>query len=116
MNDEDLRKRFGELKRADAAGAPAFDELVARRPRPRKKAPLFVAFAPVLAAAAVFLLWCGTRMNAEKRVASTAPVSAARPVMPIRVEAATELPLDFLLDDAPVTVHLDADPLRGMKP
>ena len=45
-----------------------------------------------------------------------APTSAARPLPPIRVEAASELPLDFLLDRTPISVSLDADPLRGLNP
>lgn len=110
MNDDELKKRFGELKRQDAKNAPPFERLVAKRPR--APIPLFVKVVPVFAAAAAFLLWCGSATMRSKESAS-APVSAAAPT--IRVEAAAQLPLDFLLDSAPITVNLDADPLRGMK-
>jgi hypothetical protein len=111
MKDDDLRKRFSELKRSDAQNAPPFEKLVAKRPRAR--VPMFVAIAPVVAAAAVVLLWCGASITERK---AEAPMAAARPMPPIQVQAAAELPLDFLLDNAPVTVNLDADPLRGLKP
>ncbi len=109
MNDDELRKRFGELKKSDARRAPAFEKLVAKRPKSR--APLFIALSPFVAAAAVFLLWCGASVT-ERKVAM-APRSAAAPR--IHVRAAAELPLDFLLDSAPMSVNLDADPLRGLK-
>lgn len=112
MNDDELKRRFGELKARDAGGAPPFEALIAKRPR--RKTPLFVVMAPVVAAAAAFLLWCGTSLTVRSKVAS-APVAAVQAPPSIRVQAAAELPLDFLLEQAPITVNLDADPLRGMK-
>lgn len=113
MNDDDLKKRFAELKRGDAANAPPFDALIAKRPRAR--IPLVVKVMPVFAAAAVFLLWCGATSMSRKEMAA-APAGAVTRPPHIQLQAAAALPLDFLLDNAPVTVNLDADPLRGLKP
>ena len=44
MNDDELRERFGELKKRDARTAPAFEKLVAKRPKSR--APLLIALSP----------------------------------------------------------------------
>jgi hypothetical protein len=45
-DDEDLRRAFAELRRADAQGAPSYEAVMARAARPRP-----AALAPVLASA-----------------------------------------------------------------
>jgi len=108
MDEDELRGRFRELRAHDAKRAPRFDALTAKRPA-RSVRLLFTA-APLVAVAAVLLLWCGTQNHAAAPVAS-----APRPPKP-RLHAAAALPLDFLLENAPVSVRLDANPIEGLRP
>ena len=107
MNDDDLEKRFRELKRHDARRAPTFEATIAKRPASRTGArvrPLF-AVVPIVAAAAVFIVWCGTSMN--KASAPPPPVAAVARAPRIHVQARAAMPTDFLLDTAPVSVSFD---------
>ncbi|MBX3225820.1 MAG: hypothetical protein KIT84_30415 [Labilithrix sp.] len=110
MNDEELRRRFAELKRADAERAPPF-----RTTRPPSRVNLLYAAIPALAAAAVLIVWCGAQTTASAPPA-TALAPAPSPPPPPRVETAAALPLDFLLETAPTRVRLDADPIEGLRP
>lgn len=112
MNDDDLRRRFGELRKEDAKNAPPFPQLIARRPRP--PVSVLVAVVPVVAAAAVFVVWCGA--STTMRSPSAAPVAAAPRIIIRPAPAAAALPLDFLLESAPSRVRLDADALEGLRP
>lgn len=109
MNDEELKRRFHELRARDAKRAPRFDALAS--PRPRRLSPL-VLLAPALAAAAGFVLWCGVSRNQAAPVAVEAPP----PPPPIRMQAPAALPLDFLLETTPIRVQLDSDPTEGLTP
>lgn len=111
MNDDDLRRRFGELRQEDAKQMPPFAQLTARRPR-RRVHVLFAAV-PVIAAAAVFIVWCGTATTMRS---APAPV-AVQPVPRVRrPPVAAALPLDFLLEAAPSRVRLDVDSIEGLRP
>jgi hypothetical protein len=104
MNDDELKKRFGELKRHDAKRAPTFEAtLAAKRPQSigARVRPL-LAVVPIVAAAAVFVFWCGTANKAS----APAPTAVARAPR-VRVQAQAAMPTDFLLDTAPVAVRLD---------
>lgn len=102
MNDEELRRRFRELKALDAKRAPSFDKLTAKRPR---RIPKLVVLTPVLAAAAGIIVWCGGSMNAKQ--AAPIALDVPPPAATIRVGAPAALPLDFLLETTPIRVHLD---------
>lgn len=107
MNDDDLRRRFTELRREDAKDAPPFEQLTRRRPAGRLRV-LFAAV-PVIAAAAVLVVWCGP---AARR---SAPVAVQPPRARVH-HAAAALPLDFLLESAPARVRLDIDPTQEFRP
>ncbi|HVH42046.1 MAG TPA: hypothetical protein VM925_06870 [Labilithrix sp.] len=108
IDDDELRRRFAELRRKDAKNLPPFEALTARRARARVR--VLVAVVPLVAAAAVFVLWCNVAERSSSMVA--APVAVPRP----RPQAPAALPLDFLLESAPASVHLDADPIEGLRP
>lgn len=114
MNEEELRRRFSELRREDARQAPPFDA----RTRPRARPRVVQLIAPALAAAALVLLWFGRRPEAR----APAPTVAVAPLPPSSALAPTRvagrvaaLPLDFLLEAAPARVRLDADPIEGLR-
>ena len=102
MNDEQLKRRFRELKALDAKRAPTFEKLTAKRPR---RIPKLVVLTPVLAAAAGIIVWCGGSMSAKQ--ASPIAIDAPPPARTIRVGAPAALPLDFLLETTPIRVQLD---------
>lgn len=117
MNDEDLKRRFRELRARDAEKAPSFESLTARRPA-RRTSPL-VVLAPMFAAAAVLLVWCGTTRTASKPSA-VAFDSPPPPTPLVKTNAPAALPLDFLLETTPIHVSLappgDSDPTQGLVP
>ncbi len=109
MDDDDLRQRFRELRARDARKAPPFDRVTRRRPTSRLR--LLVAVVPVVAAAAGLIVWCGAT-----KTASAPPMSAsATPKIKVQ-QTQSVLPLDFLLVSTPISAHLDADPLQGLRP
>ena len=86
MNDDDLREMFHAQRRDDARRAPPFDAMWTKR---RRSPWRFIApIATVAAAAAVLVVWCGTK--------ETAPTASA-PVV-VRAVEWDPAPLDFLLD------------------
>lgn len=106
MNEDDLKRRFRELRARDARHAPRFEELTS--PRPRRRSPLVVIL-PLVAAAAVLVMWCGA--TTTMRSAPASAVAVAPPPKPIRAQAPAALPLDFLLETTPISVHLDSEGL-----
>lgn len=115
LNEERLARRFRELRARDAKEAPSFEALTAKRPR--RVSPL-VVLAPMLAAAAVLVVWCGTMQNASKPAAvafDSPPMASVAPeIHP--PPAPTALPLDFLLETTPIRVSLDSDLTEGLAP
>lgn len=115
MNDDELKKRFRELRAREAARAPSFEKLTAQRPW---RVPPMVVIAPALMMAAGFVLWCGVAQDAPAR-APRGPLAVDTPSLrrpPARASAPAALPLDFLLESTPITVHLDSDPTEGLLP
>lgn len=120
--DEDLRRRFAELRRLDATDAPDVEALV-RAPRRRVSVLRAVGAAmPALAAAAALLVWCTRPPMAEAPTSAVAPMSNAAPAMageaaggqastsPAPAARPEPLPLDFLLDHpAGLALSLPAD-------
>ncbi|MFO0736886.1 MAG: hypothetical protein U0270_13455 [Labilithrix sp.] len=115
MNDDELEKRFRELRARDTACAPSFEKLTAQRPW--RVSPM-VVIAPALMMAAGVVLWCGVAQNAPASAPSGSLAegvpSPRRP--PARASTPAALPLDFLLESTPITVHLDSDPTEGLLP
>jgi hypothetical protein len=120
-NEERLRARFAELKKRDAGRAPDFEKM---RTAPRRRAPwqLVIIPAATLAAAAMFVLWCGAQTmlgSASPQAAAPRPsVNAGGGAMGGEVRVAFEpVPLDFLLDapgtDLATRSGLDANPIKG---
>ena len=107
MNDDELKQRFRELRARDARHAPSFEKLTAKRPR--RVSPLFVV-TPVFAAAAALLLYCGTTTTA-KRAPASAVAYEPPPPPSVHAQAPAPLPLDFLLETSPISVHLDSEGL-----
>lgn len=132
--DRDLRARFAELARRDRGRAPDFQEMWAARRAARSPWRVLVPAAS-LAAAALFVVWCGptsffgtSAPEAASPVAVSAPPeTAAAAAAPPAAETAPgaapagfdPAPLDFLLDvpgSAPRALGaaaLDSNPLKG---
>jgi hypothetical protein len=113
MNDDELKKRFDELKRHDARRAPTFEATIAKK-RPQsigaRIRPLF-AVVPIVAAAACLVFWCGTANKAS----APAPTAVIRPPR-IRVQAQAAMPTDFLLDTAATMTVVRLDTSSGLLP
>lgn len=115
MNDDDLRRRFTELAKRDQNDTPDFHAMWTAA-RPRRSPWRFVVPAASMAAAAMFLLWCGAR---TMLLETSAPMAAAP--SPASVDDRVTLdpaPLDFLLDvratsALAATSGLDPNPIRG---
>ncbi len=111
-DEEKLRRGFEKLRAEDARRAPRFEELVKRGPPRSARSPwaIVVPLGSVAAAAAVFLLWCGTQqmMSPPEPTAAAPPAGSAvavdqpaavtdtKPQAPPDVVAERE-PLGFLL-------------------
>lgn len=117
-DEERLRARFAALKKRDARLTPDFEKV---RSAPRRPAPWRVVV-PVLAAAAMLLLWLGTRTMRDSASAPLASAPATHgSVMGGEVSghatvAFDPAPLDFLLDmpgTAAAVTTLDSNPLAG---
>ena len=118
--DERLRSRFQELRRDDQRGAPSFEKMRAGR-RPVRSPWRVIVPAASLAAAAMFVLWCGagTMLESASAPQAAAPAApAAAPAVAAGGAAFDPAPLDFLLDvpgSAPRSVRtsFDSNPLQG---
>jgi len=95
----DLRDDFAALRERDQKSAPPFGDLVRERPRGKgvsRNAIVYVLpVATVFAAAAAFVIWFGTRPQAEPPSAAAASHAAAA------APSADPEPLGFLLDEPP---------------
>jgi hypothetical protein len=112
--DEAIRARFAELKAYDRQQLPIFADVVARGGKTTSHRPIsvlrVVGFITPLAAAAMFLVVCGSQALFQAGSPATAPSPGAaagddRPEQRPRV-AAAPLPLDFLLDVPERAAHL----------
>ncbi|MBX3258597.1 MAG: hypothetical protein KF782_02690 [Labilithrix sp.] len=130
--DRDLRARFAELARRDRGRAPDFQEMWAARRAARSPWRVLVPAAS-LAAAALFVVWCGPTSFfgiveargrvARRRVSASAGDGGRPPAAETAPGAAPAgfdpAPLDFLLDvpgSAPRALGaaaLDSNPLKG---
>lgn len=119
-DEERLRARFADLRRYDERSAPDFQRMRSAPRRSRRSAWRVIVPGASLAAAAMFVLWCGAQPMAS------APQAVAPASAPVRGEiSATAVfdpaPLDFLLEmpgasASIATPWLDArsvDPIRG---
>ena len=102
MNDDErLKQTFEKLRREDARGAPSFEAIRKRRSRRASPWATAVPFASVLAAAAVFVVWCNTSTTHAPPAAPVAMGPAATPQggeTALPAAAVDDAPLDFLLD------------------
>lgn len=122
IDDDELGRRFAELRKLDAERAPEMEALV-RAPRRRVSVLRVIGAAmPALAAAAALLVWCTRPPSAEAPTAAVAPMSNAAPALagelaggqassaPAPAARPEPLPLDFLLDHpAGLALSLPAD-------
>lgn len=95
--DEELRRRFGELRARDARKAPPFETLARAGKPKRTRSPWAVvaAVTPLAAAAAVLVLWCSTQ-----KMSANAPSAAAPPPPPIAAgESAASTPAAVAVAD-----------------
>jgi hypothetical protein len=133
IDDDELRKRFAELKRHDARKAPDFAKMMDMdAPRPKKRSPWRVVVGVAsLAAAAMVVVWCGAQsMMQSDSSSASAPVVAAAPT-PTKAaggedrekdnkiathSAPDPMPLDFLLEmpsSRGVTTSIGSNPIKG---
>ncbi len=111
--DPKLTERFAELRRVDAAKAPAFASMWRGRARRTSAWWLAVPAVSFAAAAAALALWIGTSaMRSLDREAPTARVIVPAPQPEVR--AIEPDPLAFLLDEPALARvgDLDSDPTR----
>jgi len=119
--EERLRARFAELRRHDERRVPDFQQM---RAAPRRiRSPWRVVMpAASLAAAAMFMLWCGARSVLLESSTPQAAAPAAAPALTSSLAtdetAFDPAPLEFLLDvpgTAPSSVRasFDSNPLHG---
>jgi hypothetical protein len=121
MTDEELRRRFAELKKRDEGRTPDFRKMW-NAPRPVRSRWQVVVPATSIAAAAMFVMWIGARTALSE---AEAPRAVAPSLVTTEDVAADEAltfdpaPLDFLLDTpgsaprAARTSGLDSNPLEG---
>ena len=78
-DEEKLRRGFAKLKEDDARRAPKFEELVKKGPPRPARSPwaVVVPLGSIAAAAAVFLLWCGTQRMTSSEPTAAAPMATA---------------------------------------
>jgi hypothetical protein len=117
MNDDELRRRFADVKRADKKLTPEFDSMwrADRRVAERKARGRWLFVVPALAAAAMFVVWCGTKSTFPGAPApqAAAPAATAAPTYVGKVTL-DPAPLDFLLDAPAVrATGLDSTSLDG---
>ncbi len=118
--EERLRSRFQELRKDDQRSTPGFEKMWTGRRPVRSPWRVFVPAAS-LAAAAMFVLWCGaaTMLESKSIPQAAAPaVPAQAPAIVAGEVAFDPAPLDFLLDvpgSAPRSVRtsFDSNPLQG---
>jgi len=77
--EEKLRRGFAKLKEDDARRAPNFQKLLEKGAVRSARSPwaVVVPLGSVAAAAAVFLLWCGTQRMTSSEPTAAAPQAAA---------------------------------------
>ncbi len=71
--DREIARLFEEQRQADEASTPAFRELLARRPRPRRATPARRVLRPALAAASVLLAVSAALLLNRPRPAAREP-------------------------------------------
>lgn len=103
--DDDLRRAFAELRRADSEGAPAYEAVMARRRADQRRMSLVPLLGTTLAAG-VLLASLVTGL-AMRRTAAPSPA-------PLAIEEWTA-PTDFLLQ-TPGSDILDSVPRFGLRP
>ena len=99
-DDEDLRRRFEALRRADAARAPSFDATLARAPA--RRTPWLV---PLAAGAALAVAAIGAWLMR--------PAVAPSPPPAVATDLPGEMPTDFLLRSAALDATRDTPALRA---
>ena len=108
--DERLKATFAKLRAHDARRAPSFDAILTRRRA--RVSPWAIALPAIstLAAAALFLLRCGSAADPP----TARPVAMAQPAPVVRSKV-DDAPLDFLLDLPGLrgTPNFDTSSLRG---
>ncbi len=95
MNDDDrLKQTFDKLRSDDERRAPSF-EAVRKKRAPRTRWAVVAPLASAAAAAAVFVVWCGSEdQHRGPGSLATAPAAAVASA----ALAVDDGPLDFLLD------------------
>ena len=98
--DEDLRRRFDALRRADATRAPSFDATLGRAPARRRPwlVPLAAGAALAVAAIGVWLM---------------RPAIAPPPAPAVATGLPGEMPTDFRLRSAALDATRDTPALRA---
>lgn len=98
MNDDErLKAAFEKLRAEDARRAPSFE--ATRRKRRARVSPWAIALPAMstLAAAAVFLVWCGTQTTSSEPPRRATPPPPPPPVLGMVIPK-DDAPLDFLLE------------------